>query len=183
MDVDLFGEPIRQPEDPAARMLREHDAESFDDRVRRLRYVMEVYPSDYEFLMSMESHLAFDQARTTFVNGDHVAVLLLAQAFAEHRLQGDLINLGEEKVARSGMTRILKYVKRHALLHPHLIARSERLRNIRNPFTHSRPEDPNRIDQRMFEARTHHFELLEHDARDALSLMYALSITKLRGTS
>ena len=164
-------------------MLREYDAESFEDRVRRLRYVMDVYPSDYQFLMPMESHLAFDEARTTFVNGDHVAVLLLAQAFAEHRLQGDLMSLGEEKVARAGMTRILKHVKRNSLLHPHLVSRLEKLRDIRNPFTHSRPEDPNRIDRRMFDAGTHHFELLERDARDALSLMYAVAITRLRGVS
>ena len=178
MDTDLFGEPIESA-DWTERWLAEHDAATFPERHRRLRQTIEIMP-DGTFMMPIEAHAVFTEARSTYVNGDYASVLMVAQAFVEHRMQGYLEGQGQPKVAKSGLVKILEYCEQHRLLDPVILKGLDHLRRIRNPFTHMRPfEDPHTLAQRSLRMRLHPAELMEQEAFRAFSLMLTVAVVRL----
>lgn len=178
MDTDLFGEPLQSP-DWTERWLAEHDAATFAERCRRLRQTIDIFP-DGSFMMPMESHAVFIEARSTYVNGDFASALMVAQAYVEHRLQGYLEGRGQFKIARSGLASILEYCRRHELLDAVILKGLAHLRLIRNPFTHLRPfDDPHSLAQRSLEQRMHPADLMEREAYRAFSLMLTVAVSRL----
>jgi hypothetical protein len=178
MDTDLFGEPV-DSEDWTERWLLEYDAATFKERHRRLCQTIAIMP-DGTFMMPMEAHAVFTEARSTYVNGDFASVLMVAQAFVEHRLQAYLEGQGESKVAKSGIAKILEYCEQRRLLEPVILKGLERLRRVRNPFTHLRPfADPHTLTQRSLQLRLHPSELMEQEAFRAFSLMLTVAVARL----
>lgn len=178
MGTDLFGEPLQSP-DWTERWLAEHDAATFAERHRRLRQTIDIFPDGY-FMMPMESHAVFTEARSTYVNGDFASVLMVAQAYVEHRLQGYLSSQGQSKVANSGLARMLEYCRQHELLGAFILKGLDHLRLIRNPFTHLRPfDDPHSLAQRTLEQRMHPADLMEREAYRAFALMLTVAVSRL----
>lgn len=181
MDTDLFGAPMRLDVDFATGWLAEHDELVRNDRVRRLRKTIAIYPED-GFVMPLDTYAVFSEARSTYINGDFVATVMVAQAFVEHRLQAYLEARGERQLARAGLARILRFIRKRGLLDPVVVRGLDHLRNIRNPFAHLRPfDDPHGLGRRSLDQRIDPSELMEREAFTALSLMLTVAVARFPG--
>ena len=181
MNVDLFGNEVAQADHPLAQGLAGYDESTFAARLTRLEYLHSVFPENYSFLMSMSSYYVFEEARQAFINGEMVATVLLSQAFIEHWLQAQLESKGYIfGRSKQGLSYILKCLRSKGLLHGFLIDKIDDLRKLRNPFVHLRPfDDPQEISRRSVDAQKAPDEVLEKDAKDALSLMYRIAISRI----
>ncbi len=181
MHSDLFGQPAAEPDDPIAQMLLEQDRLTIEERVRRLKLLAAIAP-DSGFVMSVETAIVFGEARSTYVNGDFAASLLVSQSFIEHRLQGYLEFRGQAKVAKAGLAAIVAHLRTRKVVHDSLLERIDRLRRIRNPFTHLRHgRDPHALARRSVERRQSFEDLMEHDAYEALAVMFTAAVIRLPG--
>ena len=125
--------------------------------------------------MTIEADRAFDEAKTTYVNGEFVATILLANAFSEHWLGSFLARQGYFSEARGGLKSIIDCMRINNLLHEYLIAKIDRIRETRNPFVHAKPmEHQHRLTQRMIREHRDHLDILEADAKVAVSVMYEI---------
>jgi hypothetical protein len=181
MTVDLFGDQIAAPAHPLEEDLLGYDESTFAARLSRLEYLHQVFPENYSFLMTMSSFYVFEEARRTFINGEMVGTILLSQAFIEHWLQAQLEGKGYVfGRSKQGLSYILKCLREKKLLHSFLIDKIDNLRKLRNPFVHLRPfDDPQEISRRSVDAKRTPDQVLEGDAKEALSLMYRIAITRI----
>ncbi len=180
MTSDHFGEPDEQS-DWVEAWLRGSDEQSFDERCRRLRRTIAVYP-DHDLFMPGSSQDVFAEARTTFVNGDFASTLLVAQAFIEHRLQHWVAARGEHKLAKKGPSANLEYCRTEVVLNEIVIDGLDELRRVRNPFAHLRPfDDPDSLFQRVLNRMEEPDAVMEDDAFRAFTLMLTVATTRLPG--
>lgn len=180
MANDLFGRKIIRPKSQIQLNVERLDEQSRPDRVRRWKWINEVFPKDYGLLITIEAHHTFDEAKTTYVNGEFVATILLANAFLEHWLGSFLARRGYHSESRGGLKSIIDCMRTNNLLHEHLIAQIDRLRETRNPFVHAKSmEHEHRLTQRMIRERRDHLDILEADAKIAVSLMYEIVVSPL----
>jgi hypothetical protein len=177
---DLFGytKKTRRPRLEAA--IFKHDRETLAGRIERLRHLQTIFPKGYGFLSSLETAFVFDEAKMSYINGQFIGTILLAQAHIEHGLQGYVAHRGETRLARSGLAQITKFLRKHNLLHTFLLDRIDRVRKIRNPFTHlAEVDSPHRLTHRAAERQHDWSATLQDDAEFSLSLMYEMAVTRL----
>jgi hypothetical protein len=181
MNQDLFGNEIEAKAEPLENELAAYDENTFEERLERLKYLHQVYPEDYGFLMSVEMHYLFNEARRAFINGEFIGTILLAQSFIEHWLQSKLEAKGFVfSRSKQGLNYILTCLRDGRLMHEFLIDKIDQLRKMRNPFVHVRPfDDPHNIVERSYKLGKIPDMVLENDAKDALSLMYQVAITRV----
>ena len=106
-------------------------------------------------------------------------------SFIERIIQGHFEALGQNKIAQRSLSSMISYAKRNNLIDEFILERINILRQKRNPFAHTKPYDYEySISQRIFNniKNSQQFkqplEILENDAKDALSLMYTVLVTK-----
>jgi HEPN domain len=176
MEKDLLGRKIRRRKTKLQIALERYDRNSFDERLARLRWLARVFPDKYAFLGPPETLYIFDEAKNTFTDGAYVSTILLCTSFIEHWLSSVLSSRGYDSDAKGGLNSIVKCLKRQRLAHDFLIKRIDRLRELRNPFAHLKPpEHPHRITHRAVSEARHPMQVLEDDAKNAVSLMYAVA--------
>ena len=179
-EKDLFGytKKTRRPRLEAALLKR--DRETLNARLERLRHIQTIFPRGYSFLSVVETAYIFDEAKMAYINGQFVAAILLAQAHIEHCLQGYVASRGEDRLAKRGLAQITKFLRSKGLLHDFLLDRIDRLRKLRNPFSHLQDWDcPDTLSKRA-SAHNHDFEAtLRHDAEFALALMYEVAVSRI----
>lgn len=173
--VDLFGRPARVRRTRSQIELERHDRQTMAGRIARLTYVKRVHPGG-GFAMPIESMMVFTEAKMAFIDGLFVSVLLLCNSFIEHVLGSMLEARGFRKEAKAGLAAQIACARMAGILDDFLLEKADRLRHIRNPFVHLKPFDHEHgIGRRMMEARLGPHEILEADARTALSIMYAFA--------
>jgi hypothetical protein len=176
---DLFGAKKRERKGHYESILEKYDRDSFRDRLERFKWLNKIFPKGYEFLMSMESVFIFDEARMAFINGEYISTILLANSFCEHKLGNFLSAIGFKKEATSGLKSIIECLREHNLMNVYLIDKIDDIREIRNPFVHRKPYGHKKnLDQRIFMEKRQPLEILEKDAKNAISIMYQVSVTK-----
>lgn len=122
---------------------------------------------------SIDSMAVLDEARDCFVEGHYIASLLLSVAFIEHTMTDKLVEHG---LAKHGISLVdaIRLSSEEGLFSPEMLSGADRLRKIRNPFTHRKNQDhKHSFGNRFLEERVHPKTILERDAKDALTLMYA----------
>ena len=171
--VDLFGEPVRTLRSRSQSEIERYDERSRADRVARLNYVKRVHPRG-GFGMPIETMMLFTEAKMAFIDGLFVSVLLLCNASIEHTLGSMLEARGFREEAARGLAAQVKCARKAKLLDEYLLRKADQLRAIRNPFVHLKPfGHEHGIGARMLQANRHPHDILEADARAALSIMYA----------
>ena len=146
--------------------------------MKRVEYLKQIIP-DAWYLMGFESHCVFSEAKNAFINGEFVAVILLANAFIEHWLQAYLESKGFVAESKKGLQQILNFMKTNKMLHRYLVKKINHLRLLRNPFAHLKPINyPHRIMNKISSQRKLPDEILEEEARSAIELMYQMSIMR-----
>lgn len=173
--VDLFGRPVTVQRSRSQIELERYDRETMAGRIARLNYVKRVHPAG-GFGMPIESVMLFTEAKMAFVDGLFVSVLLLCNSFIEHVLGSMLESRGFQTEAKAGLAAQIACARKNGVLDEYLLEKADRLRKVRNPFVHLKPYDHEHgIHQRMMRARKNPYEILETDARTALSIMYAFA--------
>lgn len=173
--VDLFDRPIPVRRSRSQIELERYDRETMTGRIARLNYVKRVHPPG-GFGMPIESVMLFTEARMAFVDGLFVSVLLLCNSFIEHVLGSMLEARSFRKEAKAGLAAQIACARKNGILDEYLLEKADRLREVRNPFVHLKPFDHEHgIHRRMMRARQDPYDILETDARTALSIMYAFA--------
>lgn len=173
--VDLFGRPVLVRRTRSQIELERHDRETMNGRIARLNYVKRVHPVG-GFGMPIESLIIFTEAKMAFIDGLFVSVLLLCNSFIEHVLGSLLEGRSFRKEAKAGLAVQIDCARKNGILDDYLLEKADRLREIRNPFVHLKPFDhEHSIGRRMMRAGRDPYDILEADARTALSIMYAFA--------
>lgn len=174
---DLFGKPIRQPRSKYEVGLERFDRDTRADRAQRLRWVDRAIPRALTMGGPYETMLVFKEAKDAYIAGQPIAALVLASAFIEHWMAGHIASRGLEAVAKRGLAACVECARTHSFLPEALLSKLDRLRLHRNPFVHLKPMDHEHIvSRRMLRDRIAPEELLDRDARDALSLMFTIGL-------
>ena len=179
MAKDLFGNRVPEKKPKYHRTLERFDKRTFSDRLKRLQWLQTVYPKGYGFLMPPETMFIFREAKMSFINGEHISTLLLANSFVEHWLSSNIAHGENSKLANSGLAKLVQHCRQNKLINAKVLDRIDELREIRNPFVHLKPaEHKKRIMWRTIDKKTNYSVLLEEDAKRALTLMYNISVTQ-----
>jgi len=176
---DLFGDKARPKFDKLATDLQKRDRQTFKSRLERLRYLDSISPRGISMFGQMEPIFIFEEASLAFLNGAFIATIILCQAAIEHWLTSYLSGKTEAKELPKTLQNMLKQCQKDGIIHDYLIEKIDSLRLIRNPFTHPKSEEYAFVlSRRIFEIKLPPEEILEEDAKSALSLMHTLYLTK-----
>jgi hypothetical protein len=180
-DRDLFGKKVKKKRTRVEILLMKQDRDTLQVRMERIKYIQHLVPSRMGLLGSLESVFMFGEAQATFINGQWIATLLLAQAFIERQIHNHMLAKGYQGADR-GLKYMLKYCRTHSILSESVLDKIDHLRSIRNPFTHLKPIDyPFNLGSRIFQGQNKGpKEVLESDAKQALSLMVTILFAKMR---
>ena len=119
-----------------------------------------------------ETSGAMQEARSSYVHGNFIATLVLALAYVEHVINDALPPLPPDTWGPK-MAGAIKQAREAQLFPDDLLDGAAVLNDFRNPFMHRRDQDdPDTISQRVRSRKSHPRTILEHDARDALQVMY-----------
>ena len=161
--------------------LSRSDDSTRTERADRIEWLAQHDSRPSAFAGAVDTLRLMEEARACFVCGHFVAALLLVTSFIEHTLADELQELGLAK-GDPPLGRLIALARDHLSLPGDLLDRADRLRKLRNPFTHRRSgEDPDTLGNRFRSAKTHPATIMENDAMLALGVMYELFQLTLRG--
>jgi hypothetical protein len=122
------------------------------------------------------AYSAFSEARSSFVQGNFMATVLLCQALAEHTLAALLNAVGFEKLPRKiSFENTLSLCRRERMITEQDAVDLKRLSELRNPLTHFRDlSDPVHLDRRAISDNQTAMDLLAQDAHFAIAVMIRL---------
>ena len=187
MEKDLFGKKVVQKKRKTKLevALGKTDNESFKDRLNRLRYLNKIFPHDLLLGADQETIYILSEAKMTFINGEFIATILLTHAFIERLMQSHYESIGLGTIAKRGLKAMIVHAKKNEILHPYLLDKFDLMRKKRNPLTHLKPfEHGYNLSQRVLteikndKQYVHPIGMLEEDAKEAITLMFALLKTK-----
>ncbi len=129
----------------------------------------------------MKSQLALHEVANSYVNGNYMAVVLLAHAFIEHSLSGELIMRGQNAIAESSLKKIIDKSLSENVIDEELYVSLEALRKIRNPYVYAKAGIKSAsLIKKMIDG---HFELAEFlaksEALESLSILKAFMEQKV----
>lgn len=189
MDKDIFGNKIEKKKRKSRLEsgLAKYDKSTFTSRLDRLKYINKIFPDGIIIAADMETFFIFDEAKMAFINGEYISTILLAQSFIEKIFQDHYCSIGLEKESKRGLKYLIKHAKKNDIIHEFLLDKIELLRKKRNPFTHLKPYNHKFTINNRFYDNFKKYEdihkMLENDAKEAMSLMYTISISNLRNAT
>ncbi len=183
MQGNLFVEskPSRRKSDAVRSSLKRYDRETFEERLERLRYVVQIYPDGLMMLLDQESSIVFGEAKMAFINGEFAATVMLAQAFIERRFQLIFEAEDNKKVAKATMEAKIEQLRADGDIPSFVLEKIDDIRKKRNPFVHLKPADHEyNLGRRLMAAIRSDLEcsidsMMFNDAKDALAMMYTVA--------
>jgi len=175
MGKDLFGNKIEKKIDIAEEELRNYDNNSFEERLKRLKAINQNYPFGQLIFGSDESSRIFEEAIHSYIFGQYITTIILAQAFIERRFQEYFHIRLDDKRAKYTLDKFIKEFKGTGFLPDFLIGKIDKIRLKRNPFVHHRmPLQKDTLQARAFNLGIHSDKLLQNDAKDAIDVMFEM---------
>jgi hypothetical protein len=128
------------PEDELTEWLTSGDARTLTERVERLRFVREQYDREHGLLLQggLISARAFEEMQFSYVNGAYLSCVLAAQVVLEHELTGLLDWIEKYDLDGTGFLRLCEAALSEEIITQQEFAEFDRLRKVRNPYTHSK---------------------------------------------
>lgn len=161
----------------AEEWLNNEDNVCKEDRLSRLKWTIQEYP-DIEISMFQEglkSHYLFEEARYCFVYGQFFASTLLSLSFIENTLASYFFGAGRNDLKRAGAFDLLNGAKKERIINDSEFNLLDKVRKLRNPITHfQEPMNEEKIEFRGLKDNKHPYEIIEDDAKIAISAMFAL---------
>ncbi len=171
MSKDLFGDDLKS--DAAEDELRNYDSNSFRERLQRLRIINQIFPFGRREFGSDESFRIFDEVVHSYIFGQYIATIILAQAFIERRFQEYFHIRLDDKRAKFTLDKFIKEFKGTDFLPDFILEKIDKIRLKRNPFVHHRmPLQKDTLMARAFNSETHPDKILHDDAKDAIEVMF-----------
>ena len=155
-------------------LLRRRDERTFEERVKRLEFTESIIPPERTFFcVDVEMVLTFREAETTFINGQFIATIILAQTFVEKAVYGKLKYVFRINT-RGGFAKMLELMKEKNLLSESIIDQMQSIRKTRNPFVHYIENNYsilNRVSKTTPTLKKDIYSVLEKDAKNAIQVM------------
>ncbi|WP_420148921.1 hypothetical protein [Spirosoma sp.] len=176
MNKDLFGNDLEPGSDAAEEEIINFDKKSFGERLRRLRYINTMLPFGTREYGSDESFKIFNEAVHCYIFGQFVATIILCQAFIERRFQEYFHIRMDDKRSKYTLDKLLKEFSQTNFIDDYLIEKINNIRLKRNPFVHSKePLHEHSLMARALNLNSHPEDVIEADAKEALTMMIAIS--------
>ncbi|CAD0340754.1 hypothetical protein ABQZ99_012440 [Xanthomonas hortorum pv. vitians] len=164
--------PIPATRENLTEALARADDSSRADRVDRIEWLAQHYFHPGAVMGDLTILQMLEEARLCFVSGHFVGALLLATSFVEHTLSEELESLAPAQ-ERHTFELMIKAGRQHLSLPNDLFDRTDRLRQLRNPFTHRKAANhPDAFGTRFLAKKVHPATILESDAKLAMEVMY-----------
>lgn len=157
--------------DPLIAALEYSDCKRRPARAERIRWASQ-YDISEAVIGPVEAMNLLREARECFVEGHYIATLMLATALIEHVILEELVEVGGAKYGTS-FERAIRLARDAELFPADLLDSADRLRVVRNPFAHRKPDDhAHTLGNRYVAQKRHPRLVLEEDAKAALVAMY-----------
>lgn len=148
------------------------DESSRNARAERIEWLAQYSPHPGVVIGEMAVLHLMGEARLCFISGHFIGALLLATSFVEQTLSEELKSVAPSQDRRT-LEAMLKSARQHLPLPAELFDRTDRLRELRNPFTHRKAHDhPHSFGTRFVATKAHPDTILETDAKLAMGVMY-----------
>jgi hypothetical protein len=152
--------------------LSQADESSRSARAERIEWLAQRSSPSGVIMGEMAVLHMMEEARLCFVSGHFIGALLLATSFVEQTLSEELESVAPAQERRT-FELMIKSGRQHLTLPSDLFDRTDRLRELRNPFTHRKaPDHPHSFGTRFLAERAHPAKILEADAKLAMGVMY-----------
>lgn len=162
--------------------LAESDNRTREARSERIVWLSEMPSLPPAYTGRFEQLHLLEEVRQCFVNGNYIAVLLTATAFVEQTLIEEL-EMRQYQGPRRTLGNAIKSARCAGILPNDLLDRADKLRLVRNPFGHYRPEgDPDAVVTRYRARAAHPVTVLEEDAKLAVRVVFEMFVGTLRYT-
>jgi hypothetical protein len=121
--------------------MRTADARSLPDRLERLKFVRAQHPAenDHLFFGGPIPAQAFQEMQFSYIHGAYISCTLAAQVVLEHLFAAFLEWNGRAGLNGAGFKALSEAALAEGLISQDEFDNFERLRGIRNPYTHSKP--------------------------------------------
>lgn len=148
------------------------DESSRSERAERIEWLAQ-YSSHPGVVMGEMAVLhMMDEARLCFISGHFIGALLLATSFVEQTLSAELKSVAPAQ-ERQTLKLMIKSARNRLQFPGDLLDRTDRLRELRNPFTHRKAYDhPHSFGTRFLATKAHPATILEADGKLAMGVMY-----------
>jgi hypothetical protein len=150
------------------------DARSLEDRLERLKFVRQRHPAenDHLFFGGAIPAQAFQEMQFCYVHGAYISCTLAAQVVLEQLFAAFLEWNGRDDLDGAGFKALSEAALAEGLISQDEFDDSERLRRMRNPYTHSKPlMRESCIVRRSAESGLPPHELFKEDAQKALAIV------------
>ncbi|MBA0420045.1 hypothetical protein D7Y22_03595 [Stenotrophomonas maltophilia] len=164
--------PVQATSENLTAALELADASSRGARVERIEWLAQHYFHPGAVMGELAVLHMLEEARLCFISGHFVGALLLATSFVEQTLSEELENVMSPQERRT-FELMIKSGRKILPLPNDLFDRTDRLRLLRNPFTHRKaPDHPEAFGTRFLATKAHPATILEADAKLAMEVMY-----------
>ena len=126
------------PDEYFSKHLKMRDASDLPERIARCRFMWEQFgpPSGMLLIGGIPAMFAIRELQRSFLDGNFVATVLLAQSFVEHSLGAAYSMAGAEAVVRQGFKALVEAAHSDGRVPKELAEKLHTLRKMRNPYTH-----------------------------------------------
>lgn len=150
-----------------------HD--DLEGRITRLRYLGDqartLGPSGTMIFGGSPAYNALAEARSSFINGNFAATIILCQALAENLLAG-VLGMDSSVPSRIRFSETLCLCEEKGLINQYERTELKKLGELRNPLAHFRSmDDPSHVDRRSMDSGEHYQVILRKDAHFAIAIM------------
>jgi hypothetical protein len=167
-------------EELASSTLERFDALTRPARAARLVWLSQFQDGPAAVMGRMESLDLLEQSRVCYLHGFYVAVLLTSTAFIEQTLIEEL-EYHNDTSPRHTFELAISAARKAKLLPDNVLDATDKLRVIRNPWTHKKADShEHRLHVRMQKEQRHPLTILEEDAQSAIQTMYAAFYATLK---
>lgn len=183
INKDIFGNIIKEKKKRKTKLekyLTDHDIYTFDGRLVRLTFVNQMYSKSLILAGDMEFVFTFNEIKQCYINGHFIATIILTQSFIEKVFIDFFIRKNLIKETKYGLEKMIKYARRKSLINSLILKMVDDLRLKRNPFVHSKDSDyPHSLSRRIIKNKTHPFEQLDKDAKEAMQILFYIMNNRL----
>ena len=156
--------------------LKISDKLTFKSRLGRLKEIntLPLWSNDYDLLLTggLSSSYAITEISNSYINGNFLSCICLSQIFFENTLSSNFCMQGEDETAEASFAKIIIESEAQNLISKDLAEKLDKLRKIRNSYTHFHCGLSNRsLMKRILDNSIVPEELLIKDAWFALKLI------------
>lgn len=114
------------------------EAATVEYRIERCKFLWEEFgpPADMLLVGGFPSMFALDELKRSFIYGNFMATVLLAQSFVEHSLAGMFALARGDDLVKQGFKKLIDQARTDGHITDELAATLDNLRTMRNPYTH-----------------------------------------------